>query len=529
MKHDFARIIKQKSGVAIMSVMLFFMVMMIMIGGLTISSQSNAKVAGESADYTAAFYAAEAGINRLIGDIETLQSNQTLTLSGFIQAMDNLLMRHHNSTFTLAQNNGANVTVNVRLLNYPHNRVNGRYFITAQSSGRVDTQVRTIQTQIEVEYGRLGNELNNFLLRHAVLVRNNITTGNATISPVTPGLVTRVATISSDANAMNLDSGLTFTRGEIELTVAGKANVANVIPIESYHQLVNNTVLITESRDAVSPEIKVNFPVINFSPIRAIRDSIITSGNFAQANTMANIVRNINGVQTIVGGNYRINHLDFSGLSGIIRIDSDVFIIANRITFGNVSFSGDRMLSIYVSPSTTTQSNFDSWPNGTIFGRLDEPQLLAIYVDTVITTRREYDIIFPNNSRTFGYFMFNNANIQFANNSKLFGSVFTGAVDRTGRGRGNINAVELVNNSNLTLENQRSLIVAPNGTVGMMNGSSLTGAIVANNAILVNQSRLTFDPNFPQRIPFDITSPIMLAPSDNFGINRLIIHRTTEN
>lgn len=529
MRFNSVKILKQKNGIAIMSVMLFFMVMMIMVGALSISSMGNARLSGVNSDSVAAFYAAEAGTNRLIGDIKTLQSDTTLTLADFTLAMEGLISSHHGLTFTLAPNDGSDVIVKV-FVNSTHDEVNRRYILTVVSSGQVVTQVRTIQTQIEVEYGRLGNDLYNFRLRHAVLARNQITTGNGSILPSTPSLVTRVATISSSANALNLDNGLTFTNGEIELTAAGKANVDNVIPLNKYRSLVNSTVLITEQRDAVSPEIRVNFPVVSFSPIRTTKDSIISSGNYTQATTMADIVKTVNGVQTIVGGNYQINNLNFSGLSGEIRIDSAVFIIANRITFGSVSFSGNRMLTIYVNPSTITQSNFAPWPNGTVFGRVTNPDLLAIYVDTVISKPAAYDIEFPQNSRTTGYFMFDNANVFFGNNAKLFGSVFSGAVNRPGQNASNpIYSVELTNNSNLTLDNQRSLIVAPNGTVFMKNGSSLRGAIIADNIILSNQTVLTFDPDFPQRIPFEVTSPIMLAPSDNFGINRLIIHRTTEN
>jgi hypothetical protein len=530
MRHRHINILKQKSGIAIMSVMLFFMVITILVGALSFTSMGNVRVAGANSQSMAAFYAAEAGTNRVIGDIQTLRSNTTLTLAEFTAAMNGLLNSHHGSSFTLSNNDGVPVVVNVSITPSSHDTVNRRYVFTVVSTGQIGTQSRTLSTQIEVEYGRFDDQINNFRLRHAVLVRNSLTTGNGSILPSSASLTTRVATISSSANTLNLNSGLTFTGGEIELTAAGKANVNNVIPVASWRTRVNNTVLITEQRDAVDPEIRVNFPEINFSPIRTTKDSIISSGNFTQANSMADIVKTINGVQTIVGGNYRINHLNFSTLSGDIAINSNVFIIANQITFGSVSFTGNRMLTIFVNPSTSTTTNFNAWSNGTVFGRVTNPELLAIYVDTVINTPRAYDINFPNNSRTSGYFMFNNANIFFGNNAKLFGSVFTGAVDREGQNANSpIYAVNLTNNSNLTLDNQRSLIVAPNGTAYMMNNSSLRGAIIANNAILENQSTLTFDPDFPQRIPFEVTSPIMLAPADNFGINRLTIHRTTEN
>jgi hypothetical protein len=532
MRFHFVKILKQKSGIAIMSVLLFFMVLTILIGGLSFTSMGNARVSGANTKNMATFYAAEAGTNRVVGDIKALQSNTTLTLAEFTAAMNNLLDSHHGSSFNLAPNEGKDVVVNVRLLNRTHDAINRRYVFTVESSGQIETQVRTIQTVIEVEYGRLGDDINNFRLRHAVLVRNRIETGNGSILPSTSSLVTRIATISSASNSMALNSGLTFTGGEIELTAAGKANRTNLITPSTFHSRVNQTVLITEQRDAIHPEIRVNFPEINFTPIRTTKDSIIASGTLIQANSMADIVKTVNGVQTILGGNYRINNLNFGEISGTININSDVFIIANRITFGSVSFTGNRMLTIYVNPSTPTQNNFSAWSTGTVFGRVSNPELLAIYVDTVINTPAAYDVTFPNNSKTTGYLMFNNANVVFSQNATLFGSVFTGAIDRLGQGQGVdsiIYAIRLANNSNLTLDNQRSLIVAPNGTVNMVNNSSLRGAIIANTALLGNQSVLTFDPDFPQRIPFEVTSPIMLAPSDNFGINRLTIHRTTEN
>jgi hypothetical protein len=531
MRHRSIYILKQKSGIAIMSVMLFFMVITILIGALSFTSMGNVRVSGANSQSMAAFYAAEAGTNRLIGDIQTLRSNTTLTLAEFRAAMNALLASHHGSSFTLSNNDGVPVVVNVNITASTHDTVNQRYAFTVVSTGQIGTQRRTLSTPIEIEYGRFDDQINNFRLRHAVLVRNSITTGNGSIIPSTQSLTTRIATISSSPlSALSINTGLTFTGGEIELTAAGRANVNSANPLPHWEPRVNSTVLITEQRDAVSPEIRVNFPEINFTSIRTTKDSIINSGNFIQANSMADVVKTINGVQTIVGGNYRISHLNFSNMSGEVVINSNVLIIADQLSIGSVSFTGNRMLTIYVNPSTLSQSNFSSWVNGTVFGRVTNPELLAVYVDTVVNTPRAYDVIFPNNSRTTGYFMFNNANVQFSNGAKLFGSVFTGAIDRPGQNSNEtIYAVELVNGSNLTLDNQRSLIVAPNGTARMVNTSRLRGAIIANHAILENQSVLTFDPDFPQRIPFEVTSPIMLAPADNFGINRLTIHRTTEN
>ena len=63
----------------------------------------------------------------------------------------------------------------------------------------------------------------------------------------------------------------------------------------------------------------------------------------------------------------------------------------------------------------------------------------------------------------------------------------------------------------------------------MENNSSLTGAVIAQDFSIDNggKSTVRFDPDFPQDIPFDITSPIEI---ENPGgpTKKLKIGRTNE-
>ena len=91
MKLKYIQVLKEKRGVAIMSVMLFFMVMMTMVGALTISSQGNLNLSGVNSQSAAAYYAAEAGITSVVSDFQELMVDNNLTLALFVSQINGII------------------------------------------------------------------------------------------------------------------------------------------------------------------------------------------------------------------------------------------------------------------------------------------------------------------------------------------------------------------------------------------------------------------------------------------------------
>jgi len=224
-------------------------------------------------------------------------------------------------------------------------------------------------------------------------------------------------------------------------------------------------------------------------------------------------------------GTFYIPHLDFSNnqLSNTLTVSNDIFILTDKITLGPVNLNGEGKLTIYVSPGKET---FNVQDNGVTFGRSTNQEKLEIYVDSFEPKKaNDYHVTFSNNSTTHAYLMFANARVGFGQNAKLNGAIYTGATDS-----GKMYAILLSENAEITSGNQKALLVAPSGTVYMSNNSNLRGAVIAQDFVMGNGSDKTyiaFDPDFPQNIPFDITTPIQVQTPG--GNNRqLTIHQTKE-
>lgn len=497
MKHDFARIIKQKSGVAIMSVMLFFMVMMIMIGGLTISSQSNAKVAGESADYTAAFYAAEAGITHVTNDFRNLMNNSNMTLAQFVNSMHNIITANESTIINLSDSGGQNVRTLIEFEDENHDPLNMTFQFTIVSTGTVGIQSRTLKTFVDLNYGSsAGGNNQAFAIRHAVLVRNNlITRNNSVIRSHNPSTPSRISTFSHSHNAMNLAGNTNFT-GTIELTSQGYVN--------------RNSVVTSRFRNAVDHLNRVTstpFSILEFAPIQS-RASTTTLQSVSNITTLMN-TRNTAGERVMPAGNYFMTHLDFDALSGVIRADQNVFIVTDKLTLGNATFVGDGTVTIYVKPGTNTFAFPAS--NNSGFGNMVNPHRLVVYVDQMTTAST---VTLSNNSTVHGSFMFKNTSITLNNNTTFGGYLMTEGAN-----------VNLSNNGSVTT----TFYFVPLGNVVLSNNAVVRGAVIANNATINNNAVVIYDPAFVTHFPFSIASPVATnTPTPSYGILNLNIHRTTE-
>jgi hypothetical protein len=514
MNSNFIRIFKQKSGVAIMAVMLFFMVMMIMIGALTIYSQGNLRLSGVSAQNTASYYAAEAGIKRVVNDFEELMNDSTLTLAQFVSLVDNVILYHEsNPRVDLSDNAGAESYAMISFIDKFHNQVSRTFGFTIVSTGFVNGQTRTLETLVDLEYGSLTGSNQGFAIRHAVLVRNSITTSNNSVITLSntfaqqnPNAVSRIATYATTNNAVNMAGNTSFS-GFIELVQGASNNVVS----SNFRSLIdpNNRVVNT------------TFAQLDFGPIRTLADSVPTSSRIPAITGLVRVETNgnrnieptasstVSNPYVIPGGSYYVPSIEFGNTNVVIRADNDVFIVTESLTLGNATFIGEGEITIYVKQGSNTFSFPSS--NGSFFGNQLKPYLLVIYVDQITPTPT---FTLTNNSTIYGSFMFKNASLNFSNNTTFGGYLMTEGAN-----------VTLSNNGAVTT----TFYYVPLGSVTLSQNATVRGAVIANNATLLNGSIVQYDPDFLTNFPFSVSSPVANnSPSENYGIKILRIHRTTE-
>ena len=450
-------ILKNKDGIAIMSVLLMFSVMSLMIGSISIVTMQNANQADVNEENLSAFYAAEAGLNMVIEEYKNAYEKNH---KSHVQVRDDLVAIHdkyHQQTIELSNIDGHLVQVTIEFELYQLDEFNKKLNTRIAARGESGSFRRTLESNVEMTHST-GTITSDMKLRHAVLVKNTITTGNATITTYNKQdakIIPRIATLSTAIGSVNIN-GLKFPNGQIELS--SKADELVVTPTAS-RGLITDTKLLTEDRPLETNEIRAVFPTINFQPIRDKVADIISSKNYTEAKNTSELLSS----STLKNGTFFISHLDFSKLGKVTNINvptgHDVFIITDKITLDSIDITGDGKVTIFVNNGS---GSFVPNSNGTEFGRVDQEEKLEIYVDTISGVQNNnFHVTFRNNSLTRGYFMFENARVRFNQNSTLKGAIYTGAVN------GSVEAVKLLQNANISEDEGRALIVAPNGKVRM--------------------------------------------------------------
>lgn len=462
-------ILKQKEGIAIMSVVLFFTVITLMLSTLSFVSLNNTRMMDSTSQNIAAFYAAEAGLTVVAQQLRAIYEDSLLTeevAETRLEAVRNYFLRYPEITIGDSGEGASSARVAFETFNLDLARNTLRARIS--SVGRVGSQTRTLSKEVEIGYGTASN----FSTSYAVLVRNSIIArGTITSDPAPSPTQNRpmVATMQTSNSSIRING--VFPHG---VTVFEK---------------------------------QMAFPTINLSIRRDEANRLFPpSASFTHTSLRMAMVGN-----SLSGGNYFIDHLDFNALSnsGVRGIDippgQNVFIVTNRLTVGPVSISGHGTLTIFVREGA---NNFRIMRGA--FGRVDTNERLAIYIDTFRGVLDGlFHVEFPNNSTINGYLMFANARIRFRPNSRLNGGLFTGAFN----GSAGAEAIRVLNNAHLGDGIGPALLVAPNGTIRFENNSSMRGAVIANDFYQSgpHNTTLTFSPNLPTTIPFNITSPSPLG------------------
>lgn len=513
MKFNFIRIFKQKSGVAIMAVMLFFMVMMLMVGALTISSEGNLKISGVNAQNTAAYYAAEAGITFVVSDFKRVIGVEEgdLTQAQFVAALNSFITNHGSTRLDLSSNQGADSYALISFKDILHNSSSSTFQFTVVSTGIVNDQARTLETFVDLDYSLGVGNRQGFAVKHAVLVRNTFSTANNFTIGLSPAALAANPTGTAWVATTSLSSGaISFGKpgdylGTVELQSGANNNVTNV------------------ASSKISKTLNVQpFTQLDFEPVRTLAAQVLSNPRYiSSVSNISGLIQgnNINptsaGTYTITGGSYYIPQIRFNSNNVTINANSDVFIVTDSLFIqGNVNFTGTGEVKFYVRPNLISNETFkvlDGINNGLTVGRADKPHLFLVYVDE---TNPAMTVTPGNNSYIFGSFMFYNANLNFSNNTSFGGYLMTGGT-----------SVNLSNNADVFT----ALYYAPNANVTILQNGIVRGAIIANNVTMQNGGTIEYEPAFITNFPFAVESPIVDTTRSD-GVHSIIfrIHRTTE-
>ena len=510
MREHFVKNFKDKSGIAIMSVMLFFMVMMIFVGGLTIASQGNLNVSSVSADNTASYYAAEAGINYVVSDFKRIMDIEDgdLTQAQFIASIMNFVTNNQSKRVDLTDNNGTESYFVLRFTDVISNSTTRTFAFTIVSEGVVNGVSRTLETLVDLDYSLGAGDRKGFAVKHAILAENRITTDNNftigltqnAINNAPPGTQPSVATYATASNSIFFKNASNYT-GRVEVKAGTPNSVTNASPTQIDRTLNVQT-----------------FSPLNFDPIRTEAAQVIASpGNNANLGGLfSSATNNINnpasGTYTPAPGKYYVSSVVFGSNNVVINVPTagtEVFIVTDNLVLGNVTTTGAGTVRFYVREG----SNKFSFPtfNNAITGRQNAPHLFIVYVDTITSST---SLTVQNNAALYGSFMFKNASITFSNNTTFGGYLMTEGA-----------ALNLSNNGQITV----ALYYAPLGNVNLLNNGVVSGAIIGKNVDLANGATVRYEPAFLDNFPFDVESPIVsTTPSDGVRTLTFRIHRTTE-
>lgn len=536
----------QNQGVALLSVLLFFMVMVIMIGSLTILTHGNLRNSTVPTYTTAAYYAAEAGINVVVNDFQEaldISSSSNVSVEDFNARLVAFETENHTLLINLSDNKNKDTSATVTFERLSEDE--GIISFMIVSIGKVGDKYRRLEKEIGVAYASGSGDNQGFAVKHAILVEDSLSLGNNVSIALSPEEIAKleaqgkepktwVATTSQDASAVNVNSLFT---GNIELLPETPNNVVG--------DLGQGTIYKTLEVDP--------FPTIDFNPIRdQAAIAVAHSSSLPNDGSLAGLVSGTN-INTSSAGTYVIPEsatflpetsvstyyipemiFDVSGVT--IHSDHDVIIATDKLHFLQpVSFTGTGEVSIYVSrnlntnnvvvPTTVTDMQFKlpTVNNPPIaLGRIDNPHLLVVYVDEMILIDKnkmiETTITSSNGLIVGGSFMFYNASINLSNNSSFAGYLITGGIN-----------INISNNGEI----MTTLYYAPNANVTLNNNSAIKGAVISKSFDSGNSTgtQVIYDTTFTDKYPFPTVISPIVGDSDDEGIQTLVftIGKTIEH
>lgn len=525
MKH--INTLRNKKGMALLTVMLIFFVLSILLAGLVSVTNSNLKQSVVTKNHTAAFYASEAGVTKVSTDFEKeLNRLKELNKSStdFLAGVNSFVNSNSNKTITLENNNGETSKAIITITNEGVDAQGySNYKLT--SKGYVGNLERTLVKTYRFKYTQ-GTTGSGFTIDKAVIAKNKLLINGGEISG---------APITSYNTSV----------GSIEFTSGGKVDSIELINSNNYNNLITKPSYASLSQYFHGNTVKVNelskvntFPPINL-PAFPAKNTLSKLPNYSSSKGFK-IVENGN-LRTYGSGDfnntiyilpdntehaYYVPEFNISNNYGF-TIDvgnNDRLLIVDKLMLNsNLWIKGEGTLTIYVTSNSSNITNnlndkisfnFNNNTAGYI-GNITHPERFKVFVDDIYVKKSGSNI--PGTVSFGGYAPFymsilaKNLNFELSGSAGYQGYLVTGGEE-----------VKITGGSSARV----ALYYAPNADFTL--SSVLKGAVIADNFTANWGGNLTYSDVLFENFPFEVLDPITGGTGSGAPVLDLVKSSTIE-
>jgi len=509
--------LSSRTGVALLTVVLIFFVLVTLLGGISVLTIGNFNASMAVRRHTAAFYAAESGItvesNAFIQELSNIVV-EGKSLGQVIYEISNYIDLNQEKEVKMDDNQGHSVFAMVSI-EMTEDIDNNRYIFTFISNGYVGTQMRSTRKDFYLSYVAGGNDAEGFIIDKSVLVKTSINMdgGHVYGNPV--------GTYSTEEGSIYIDWGASVPSVQIP-NGSDKNSVVRVAgqPHEPYSTFIKEGGFSGISYlDQVHqfPEIILPiYPNVNTLPRLPVHrmsgtsfDLVDNIGRINHSSWTSDRVYAIPNTYSvyyvpsmIIGGNRRFT-IDVGS--------SDITLVVDRLVLnGAMQVIGEGTLNIYLTGNTITTpaSNQNdklgygyTGGNGYI-GNISRPDKVKVFVNDLYVSERVQGNVYRSvpmtltiggSSPLYLSLMASNLNLNLTGSGKIDGYVVTGG-----------QSINITGGSSTTV----TLYYAPNAHVNMTGSGSVRGAILANSFAAFGGASVYYDDVAFDNFPFQVFDPI---------------------
>ncbi len=518
--------LKNKQGVSLLIVVMYFMVLTILLGGLFYVTIGNFNNQNKADSHATAFYVAESGINLTLGqfedEINTLLASPSINPTSFNSSMDALATSINGTSIdsesldpfsTDIGNAYADITITTTVDG------EGYHIYTIISEGYVDGESRTLGRVVQLQYAKATGA--GFSTDKAILVDGSITIqNNAVVFTNDEDVTADIATYDTTTGAITL-TGQADVTGTIYLLPDADADVVSGAPLSQLDfSLIDEElpiisfVEIDERVDTVMAQASI--PKL---PLLTDANFLVNSAGSIISDGASGYTYNISPSTGEEGGYYvpsfSITDADLSN-PVTINVTGDTLIVTDSLNLsGAINFVGTGKLEIYVRDSSPLPLILGDISLKSVIGNINDPENLIVYVkhpQVAGETPPTFEV--PGNTKLSGSFMFDFINLDVGNNSAIDGYILTNGEN-----------VYFSNGSDLSTG---GLYYAPNALVTLNNLATLVGSIVSKDVFMSQNSSVEYVPMQAGDMPFILIDPETGQPYSGGFVFNYIYNPVTE-
>lgn len=521
------KILNKKDGMALLTVMLIFLVLSILLGGVVATTNSNLNQSITTKNHTAAFYASEAGLTKVTTDFEKeldylLNQTPYLSSSAFLSAIGTYISSNSTETIALSNNNGeaSYASVSIQPLTID---AQGYQVVTIVSNGYVGDLERSLVKSYRFKYTE-GTSGNGFVIDKAILTSGKLNLGQATVhdGPVAtylnaPGSISitnggsapeaQIPTGSVASNIISIPVPNSRTwAGEIDdFITEGQSGITNLTSMPAFPTINMPVIPTTNNR---LPALTVKTPdgwnstvlIDSYGNLKKDEKSWIYgayevyTGNGNNRRITSNYIYSIPEANTtyyvpefIIRGNeyFTIN----------VGNTNKVFVVDKLILEGNFNIIGNGTLTIYVKPNLNASANTLSfgYTSSIPVGNIMQPHKFIIYVYDQKNGGSNYRVTIGGSAKYYMALMASNLNFTFNGSGSVTGFVVTGG-----------DSINITGGSSASV----ALYFAPNALVTMSGGGVVSGSIMAREFSANGGPHVYYKDIGYENIPFAVLDPM---------------------